>query len=97
MTQCAALRISSPLPHNADSGQGERTEPGSDFNSTQVAQSTMVCRDYPQAQCKLVDAKTHPPPRVMGLQSLWQDYAKDAFFLILYTQTHLYTNNICNN
>ncbi len=63
MAQCAALLFSSALPNNSYPGQGERTEFNSDFDSTQVAQSSMAGRDNPLSVClAMAPPITHGPP-----------------------------------
>ncbi|KAI2664019.1 Beta-galactosidase [Labeo rohita] len=59
MAQCAVLRVSSTLLDISDFGQGERTEPDSDIDSTQVAQISMAGRDSSSSVCTAI---THRPP-----------------------------------
>ncbi|XP_051988692.1 uncharacterized protein LOC127648137 [Xyrauchen texanus] len=64
LAQRAALCISSPLPHNAVSGQGEGTELDHDFDSSQVAQAAVALRDYPSAVCPAMAPPTSHRPFV---------------------------------
>ncbi|XP_026133283.1 uncharacterized protein LOC113112099 [Carassius auratus] len=59
VAQCAAVCLSSPVPDNSYTGQGERAGPVSHSDSTQVAQSTMAGGDNASVICRAV---APPPP-----------------------------------
>ncbi|KAL0151928.1 hypothetical protein M9458_052766 [Cirrhinus mrigala] len=63
MAQCASLRISSAIVNSAHPGQGERTEPHSHSDSTQMAQISMAGTDSSSSVCAAVATPaTHGPP-----------------------------------
>ncbi|KAI2661921.1 hypothetical protein H4Q32_007626 [Labeo rohita] len=63
MAQCASLRISSAIVNSAHPGQGERTEPHSHSDSTQMAQISMAGTDSSSSVCTAVATPaTHGPP-----------------------------------
>ncbi|KAL0200730.1 hypothetical protein M9458_003917, partial [Cirrhinus mrigala] len=63
MAQCASLRISSAIVNSAHPGQGERTEPHSHSDSTQMAQISMDGTDSSSSVCAAVATPaTHRPP-----------------------------------
>lgn len=63
--QCAALHISFPVPDNTYPGQNERMESDSNFDSTQVAESTIAGKDHSSIRGNFL-----PSPRQVGHQRL---------------------------